>query len=352
MTSPSKAPTPTAPSHQGHGHGHGGHHHRWAFSAGHRAPRAKADDHGHHGHSHGLGDHSTATGRHRKKLIIVLCITASIFLMQVVGAMISNSLALLADAGHMLTDATGVFIALIASVIATRPASAKRTFGYQRVEVLAALLNGVAIAAIAVLIFVEAVQRLGTDVEVESGPMLFAAIAGAVANLVSLLILQSGQKESLNVRGAYLEVLGDLLGSVAVIIAGIIIWLTGWMLADQIASIAIALLILPRAWSLLKDVLNVLMEATPKDMDLEETRAHLLSVPGVQDVHDMHAWTITSGVPVFSAHVVVDDGTIADGSHAILDELLACLGEHFDTGHSTLQIESRDHASHEQEVHA
>ena len=366
MTSSRNPSTPNAQGHQspdghdhndghehGHDHDHGDHRHGWAFSVGHRAPKAKEDDHGHHGHSHGLGDHTTATGKHRKKLIIVLCITASIFLIQVVGAMVSNSLALLADAGHMLTDATGVFIALIASIIATRKATAKRTFGYQRVEVLAALLNGVAIAAIAIMIFVEAVKRLGTEVEVQPGPMLFAAIIGAVANLISLLVLQSGQKESLNVRGAYLEVLGDLLGSVAVIIAGIIIWLTGWMLADQIASIAIALLILPRAWSLLKDVLNVLMEATPKDMDLKETRAHLLSVPGVVDVHDMHAWTITSGVPVFSAHVVVDDQTLAsNGSEPLLDELLACLGEHFDTSHSTLQIESQDHVAHEQAVHA
>lgn len=337
--------------HKDHHHDH--HHRRWSFSAGHHAAETKPEDHGNHGHSHGLGGHTTATGKHRKKLIIVLCITASIFLVQVAGAVISNSLALLADAGHMLTDATGVFIALIASVIATRPASLKRTFGYQRIEVLAALFNGVAIAAIAVLIFLEAIKRIGSEVEVESGPMLFAAIIGALANFISLLVLQSGQKESLNVRGAYLEVLGDLLGSMAVIIAGIIIWLTGWMLADQIASIAIALLILPRAWSLLNDVLHVLMEAAPKDMDLEETRAHLLSVPGVLDVHDMHAWTITSGVPVFSAHVVVDDETLAsNSSDPILDELLACLGEHFDTTHSTLQIESPDHASHEQEVHA
>jgi cobalt-zinc-cadmium efflux system protein len=345
-----------AHQHEGeHGHEHEHHvgHRHWPFSTGHREAKVKEDGHGHHGHSHGLGDHTTSTGKHRSKLLIVLCITAAIFFVQLVGAWISGSLALLADAGHMLTDATGVFIALIASVVAARPASTKRTFGYQRVEVLAALLNGIAIAVIAILIFVEAIKRFGSEVEVESGPMLIAAVIGAVANLASLLILQSGQKESLNVRGAYLEVLGDLLGSVAVIIAGIIIWLTGWMLADQIASIVIALLILPRAWSLLKDVVHVLMEATPKDMDLEETRAHLLSVPGVVDVHDIHAWTITSGVPVFSAHVVVEDETLAiQGSEPILDELLACLGEHFDTSHSTLQIESLSHVSHEQKVHA
>lgn len=336
----------------GNSHDHDHDHEPTKFSSGHPEPKVKEDEHGHHGHSHGLGDHTTATGKHRKKLIIVLCITLSIFFVQVLGAYISSSLALLADAGHMLTDATGVCIALIASIVATRPASSKRTFGYQRVEVLAALLNGLAIAAIAILIFVEAIKRLGTEVEVQSGPMLIAAVIGAVANLISLLVLQSGQKESINIRGAYLEVLGDLLGSVAVIVAGIIIWLTGWMLADQLASIAIALMILPRAWSLLKDVVHVLMEATPKDMNLDETREHLLSVPGVIAVHDMHAWTITSGVPVFSAHVVVEDETLERlGTDCILDELHACLGEHFDTAHSTIQIESLSHVSHEKKVH-
>lgn len=308
---------------------------------------ADADGHG-HSHGHGLGDHTTATGKHRKKLIIVLAITASVFLVQVVGAIASNSLSLLADAGHMLTDAAGVTVALLASYVATLPASSKRTFGFQRAEVLAALINGLILGVIAVTIFIEAIRRFGQEVEVESGIMLLAAAIGAVANLISLLVLRSGQKQSLNVRGAYLEVLGDLLGSVAVIIAAIVIWATGWMVADQIASILIAILIFPRAISLLREVVDVLMEATPKNVDLDATREHLRSVPGVVDAHDVHAWTITSGVPMFSAHVVVAPEALDErGLDAVLCELDACLKEHFETSHSTFQVEPAAHVSHE-----
>ena len=337
-----------AHDHHGHGHDHDGH----AFDGAHPArPRAAGGEHG-HGHSHGLDGHATATGKHRKKLVIVLCITASIFLVQVVGAFIANSLALLADAGHMLTDALGVTIALIASLLAALPATSKRTYGLMRVEVLAAMVNGIILGVIAVVIVVEGIRRFGAEVEVAAGPMLIAAIIGALANLVSLLILQSGQKESLNVRGAYLEVLGDLLGSVAVIIAGIIILFTQWYIVDQLASFAIALLIAPRAYSLLKDVLRVLLEATPQDVDLDRTREHMLAVPGVAEVHDLHAWTITSGVNALSAHVVIDERVDAYDYHAILDELHACLGEHFDTDHCTLQLEPAKHVRHENALHA
>lgn len=313
------------------------------FSAGH--PDAPAhEDEGGGGHDHGVSA-QTATGKHRKRLIVVLVITLVVFVAQVVGALISNSLALLADAGHMLTDATGVFIALIASLIATLPATSKRTFGFLRVEVLAALINGIVLGVIAVVIFVQAIARFGDAPEVHAGPMLIAAILGGLANLVSLLILQRGQKESLNVRGAYLEVLGDLLGSVAVVIAGLVILFTGWTPIDPIASIAIALLILPRAYSLLKDVVAVLLEATPKGLDVEEVRAHMLAVPGVAAVHDVHAWTITSGVPAFSAHVTIEDGVWSERDyHEVLDELKACLITHFDLDHSTLQLEPESHA--------
>ena len=221
-----------------------------------------------------------------------------------------------------------------------------------RVEVLAAMVNGIILGVIAVVIVVEGIRRFGAEVEVAAGPMLIAAIIGALANLVSLLILQSGQKESLNVRGAYLEVLGDLLGSVAVIIAGIIILFTQWYIVDQLASFAIALLIAPRAYSLLKDVLRVLLEATPQDVDLDRTREHMLAVPGVAEVHDLHAWTITSGVNALSAHVVIDERVDAYDYHAILDELHACLGEHFDTDHCTLQLEPAKHVRHENALHA
>ena len=329
-----------------------------AFSAGHPArpgggTAAGGATGGHdHAHGHGLDGHATATGKHRKKLVLVLCITAAVFLVQVVGAIISSSLALLADAGHMLTDATGVLIALIASSLAALPATSKRTYGLMRVEVLAALANGIILGVICVVIFVEAIRRFGTEVEIQSGPMLVAAIIGAVANLVSLLILQSGQKESLNIRGAYLDVLGDLIGSIAVIIAGVVILLTGWNVVDQLASIAIAVLIAPRAYSLLRDVVRVLLEATPKNVDLDLAREHLLAVPGVIHVHDLHAWTITSGVNAMSAHVVIDEEDLdARSYHQILDELHACLAEHFDTEHCTLQLEPRRHSAHENELH-
>ena len=330
------------------------------FSEGHPARPAGdagggAGGHGHGlSHDHGLGDPgpATATGRHRRKLILVLGITLGVFVIQLVGAFISGSLSLLADSGHMLTDATGVGIALIASLIAGLPATSRRTFGYLRVEVLAALVNGIVLGVIAVVIFVQAVLRFGAEVEVHSGPMLVAAVLGALANLTSLLILRSGQKESLNVRGAYLEVLGDLLGSLAVIAAGLIIMFTGWNAVDQIASILIALLIAPRAYSLLRDVIDVLLEASPKNLDVEAARAHMLAVPGVAEVHDVHAWTITSGVPAFSAHVTVaDDAWNGRGYHAILDELRACLHEHFDTEHVTLQLEPASHRAAGAHIH-
>ncbi|GAA1601130.1 cation diffusion facilitator family transporter [Leucobacter chromiireducens] len=321
------------------------------FSAGHpeRPEQADGGGGGGHSHDHGLQGATTATGKHRKRLIIALSITLSVFFIQLIGAFISNSLALLADAGHMLTDATGVAIALIASLIATLPATSKRTFGYLRVEVLAALVNGIVLGVIAVVIFVQAISRFGSEVEIQSTPMLIAAVIGGVANLVSLLVLQSGQKESLNVRGAYLEVLGDLLGSVAVVIAAIVIMLTGWEMIDPIASILIAVLIIPRAISLLREVVNVLLEASPKNIDVDEAREHMLAVPGVSEVHDVHAWTITSGVPAFSAHVTVSDSAWSErGYHAILDELRACLHEHFDTEHVTLQLEPVSHGEDDQ----
>ena len=302
-----------------------------------------------HSHAHGL----TGTGKHRKRLVAVLGITVAVVLVQVVGALVSGSLALLADAGHMLSDAAGVFIALLAGWIAARPANDLRTYGLQRAEVLAALANALVLIVISVIIFTEAIRRLGTAPEVRTDVMLFAAVLGAVANLVSLLILRGAQKESLNVRGAYLEVLGDLLGSLAVIAAAVVIMVTGIQAADTVASIIIALMILPRAWHLLRDVVDVLLEATPKGVDVNMIREHILAVEGVVSVHDIHIWTITSGVPVFSAHVVVEDAALdARGADRILDRLGGCLGSHFDTEHCTFQLEPASHAVHEGQQHA
>ncbi|WP_199423063.1 cation diffusion facilitator family transporter [Actinotalea solisilvae] len=302
------------------------------------------------GHEHG---HGTATGRHRRRLAVVLVLTLAVAGVQVVGGLVSGSLALLADAGHMLTDATAVAIALLGARLAGRPATNARTYGLQRAEVLAALANALLLGVVAVWVLVEAVRRWSDPPDVATGPMLVVALVGAAANVVGLLLLREGQRASLNVRGAYLEVLGDLLGSVAVVVAGLVIVATGWTRADVVASAAIGLFILPRAWSLLRDVLDVLLEATPRGIDLDEVREHMRRVPGVVDVHDLHAWTITSGVPALSAHVVVDEECLARGrAGAVLDTLGDCLGDHFDTEHCTFQLEPVGHDAHERAGHA
>ena len=307
------------------------------------------DDHGHrHPHSHRL----TATGAHRKSLILVLAITSAVFVAEVIGGLLSGSLALLADAGHMLTDATGLVLALIGASLATTAATTRRTFGLQRAEVLAALANALLLVAISVWVLIQAVDRLRNPTEIETGLMLVVAIVGALANTAGLLILQRGQAESLNVRGAYLEVLGDLVGSVAVIVAAILIMLTGWIRFDAIASLAIFVLILPRAWALLREVVDVLLEATPRGVDLAAVRQHMEELPSVVAVHDLHAWTITSGSPVLSAHVIVDDACLAEGrSGEVLDQLGECLGGHFDVKHCTFQIEPVGHLEHESSHH-
>ncbi|MGH8828245.1 MAG: cation diffusion facilitator family transporter [Jiangellaceae bacterium] len=301
---------------------------------------------------HGHGPPTTATGAHRRPLAIALSLALGVFVLQVVGAWITGSLALLADAGHVLTDAGGVALALVAASLAQRPATDRRTFGWQRLEILAAAFNALLLIGVAGFVLVEGVRRLGDPPDVESGPMLVIATVGLVANAAALAVLHRGQRESLNVRGAYLEVLADLLGSVAVVVAAVVILTTGWAAADPVASIVIGLFILPRTWFLLREALDVLLEATPRGVDLAEVRRHMTSVPGVLDVHDLHAWTITSGNPVLSAHVVVDDDVIACGNGgAVLDRLGDCLAGHFDVEHSTFQLEPAGHRAHEGVTH-
>jgi cobalt-zinc-cadmium efflux system protein len=299
-------------------------------------------------------DHAvTATNAHRNRLIIVLVITFAVLIAEVVGGLIAGSLALLADAGHVLTDATGLIMALIAASLATRAATVKRTFGLQRAEVLAALGNALLLVAVAVWVLIMAVDRLRDPVQIRSGLMLAVAVVGALANLAGLLVLRPGQSKSLNMRGAYLEVFGDFVGSLAVIVAAVLILITGWMPFDAIASLGIVILIIPRAWSLLREVVDVLLEATPRGVDLDEVRDHILRVRGVVDVHDLHAWTITSGVPVLSAHVIVDHACISEGrSGEVLDRLGECLGGHFDVSHCTFQLEPVGHQEHEAAHHA
>jgi cobalt-zinc-cadmium efflux system protein len=301
------------------------------------------------GHGHEL----TATNAHRKRLLVVLVITFVVLIAEVIGGLIAGSLALLADAGHMLTDSTGLIMALIAAALATRAATVRRTFGLQRAEVLAALANALLLVGVAVWVLIMAVERLRNPAEIRSGLMLAVAVVGVLANLAGLLVLRPAQSTSLNMRGAYLEVFGDLVGSLAVIIAAVLILITGWTPFDAIASLAIVVLIIPRAWSLLRDVVDVLLEATPHGVDLEEVRDHIRQVRGVVDVHDLHAWTITSGVPVLSAHVIVDHACISEGrSGEVLDRLGECLGGHFDVSHCTFQLEPVGHQEHEAAHHA
>ena len=302
-----------------------------------------------HSPSHGA---ATATGAHRRRLVIVLGITLGVMVLEVVGALVSGSLALLADAGHMLTDATGIGIALFASWLATRPASATRTFGWQRAEILAAMTNALILGVVAVLAIVEGVSRVrAPDPHVEAGLMIGVAVVGLVANVVGLRLLSAGQGESLNVRGAYLEVLGDLLGSIAVIVAGVFVAL-GFAWADGLASVAIGIMILPRALTLLREVAAVLLESTPAGVDLEKVRTHMEGIPGVVGVHDLHAWTITSGVPVMSAHVEVEPERLARGEGTdVLRQLRTCLSGHFDVDHCTFQIEPPEMQETESSVH-
>ena len=286
----------------------------------------------------------------RRLLAVSLGITAAVMVVQIVGSILSGSLALLADAAHMFMDAAALVVALIASSVAARPADDRRTFGYQRAEVLGALANGVILIVLSIWIAVEAVQRLidPGEVEIAGGVMLTVSVVGLIANAIALWLLSAAQRTSINVRGAYLEVLGDMLGSVAVIVAALVVIATGWMQADAVASLVIAAMIVPRAIGLLREVVSVLSESSPQGMHVHEIREHILDTPGVVDVHDVHVWQLTRGAPVFSAHVVVDSEAFSAGrSGEILEQLQGCLARHFDVDHSTFQLEPAGHIEHD-----
>ena len=301
-----------------------------------------------------MHDHAPAGGirdaGNRRLLAIALSLTATVMVMQVVGAILTGSLALLADAAHMFTDAAALVVALIATAIAARPADDRRTFGYQRAEVLGALVNGVVLIVLSLWVAFEAMQRLLSpgEAEVQGGLMLVVAVVGLVANAVSMWLLGRAQKRSINVRGAYLEVLGDLIGSAAVIVAAIVIVTTGFVQADAIASLFIAVMIVPRAIGLLREVMVVLTESAPSGVHVAEIREHLRGADGVVDVHDVHVWQLTRGAPVFSAHVVVEEAALTDGrASRILASLQTCLADHFDVEHSTFQLEPAGHVEHD-----
>ncbi|MEV0281937.1 cation diffusion facilitator family transporter [Streptomyces sp. NPDC050610] len=304
------------------------------------------------GHDHGGpppgGAAGTAAAAYRVRLRIALAITVTVLVAELVGSALTGSLALLADAGHMATDAIGVSMALVAIHFANRPASPRRTFGYARAEILAALLNCLLLLGVGGFILFEAVERLADPAEVPGGMTVVFGLVGMAANLVSLALLMRGQRESLNVRGAFLEVLSDALGSLAVVVAALVIMATGWVRADPVASLVIGLMIVPRTVKLLREALDVLLEAAPKDVDMAAVRSHITALPGVAGVHDLHVWTITSGMPVLSAHVVVDREILdARGHGKMLHDLQGCLGTHFDVEHCTFQLEPSGHAEHE-----
>ncbi|TFC95141.1 MULTISPECIES: cation diffusion facilitator family transporter [Cryobacterium] len=299
-------------------------------------------------------DHAHTSQTNRARLSVAIVVVAVVLVVEIIGAWLTGSLALLADAGHMFSDLAGLIIALTATVVAARPATDRQTFGYQRAEVFGALLNGLILVGVAVAVVIGAVGRLvdAGGNEVRATPMLVVAMIGLVANLAALLLLRPAAGSSINMRGAYLEVLGDTLGSVAVIVAAGVILFTGFMQADAIASLVIAGMIAPRAFVLLRDVLRVLSESVPADTDVAEIRRHLLDTPGVVTVHDVHVWMITSGAHVFSAHIVVEPDVLSSGrSGALLDSLSECMAEHFDVDHSTFQLEPAEHAEHEENPH-
>src|SRR5512145_923362 len=297
------------------------------------------------GHSHG---HAAGRSADRSRLKLVLVVTVSVIVLEVVGALLSGSLALLADAGHMVTDAAAVALALSASYMATLPATSKRTFGFHRAEILAALVNAVVLLVVCTYLVWSGIHRLLDPVPIEGDLMVAFGAVGLAANAVSLGLLARRKDSSLNMRGAYLEVLSDLLGSVAVVIAAVVVLATGYLRADAIASLLIAAMILPRSFTLLREAVDVLLEASPRHVDLDEVRSHLIAVPGVVDVHDLHAWTITSGMPVLSVHVTVSDACLEErGVGSLLDEFSNCVADHFDVDHATFQIEPESHRAHE-----
>jgi cobalt-zinc-cadmium efflux system protein len=309
----------------------------------------RGDAHGEaRGHAHGAPGAGTATSAYRGRLRAALAITITVTMVEVTGGVLADSLALVADAAHMATDALGLGMALVAVHFANRPATGHRTFGLARAEILAALANCLLLLGVGGYVLYEAIQRFLTPVPTEGGLTIAFALTGLAANMVSLMLLMGGRSVSLNVRGAFLEVAADALGSVAVLVSAAVIVLTGWHAADPIASLVIALMIVPRTWRLLRETLDVLLEAAPRDVDLDEVRAHLLALPGVDDVHDLHVWTITSGLPVLSVHVVVSSHVLGElGHEKMLHELQGCLGHHFDVAHCTFQLEPGGHAEHE-----
>jgi cobalt-zinc-cadmium efflux system protein len=291
-------------------------------------------------HHHRNDPHATSAASSEQRLLIVLCMALVYLVAEVVGGLLTGSLALLADSGHLLTDVLGLSMALAAIRFARRPATPGKTYGFYRAEILAALVNGVVLLGVAVWILYAAYGRLSAPADVHALPMLLVAIGGLVVTVIGARLLHAGARESLNVRGAFLEVMGDLLGAIGTIIAALIILATGWTLADPIVSALIGLLIVPRAFSLLRSVVDVLLEATPRHLDTHEIETAMRQVEGVDSVHDLHTWSISSGFDAMSGHVRTNGRPSAD----VLHDLRRMLRERFGIEHMTLQVEAADHA--------
>jgi len=302
-----------------------------------------------HAHAH---EHGPGPGSDRRHLLAALLLLAAFMLAEVITALLSGSLALLSDAGHMLSDVGAIGGALWAISLAARPPSGKWTYGWKRAEILSAAANGITLLVVAGIVTAEAISRLIHPPAVDGGPVIAVAIAGIVVNVAATWVLARANRSSLNIEGAFRHVLTDLYGFIGTVIAGIVIVATGFNRADSIASLVVVALMAKAAWELLRDSGRVLLEAAPEGMDLEQIRTHLAEVPHVLGVHDLHAWTVTSGLPVLSAHVVIEDDCFNDG-HAprLLDQLQACLAGHFDVEHSTFQLEAAAHAGHEPGTH-
>ncbi len=300
-----------------------------------------------HRHEH------TSRATSARRLAIALGITAVVLVAELLGAVVTGSLALLVDAGHMLTDCAGLVIALLAAVLATRPPSSRRTWSWARGEVLAAGIQGIILIAVGVFAVIEGIQRLMNPPEVSGVLLLAFGVLGLVANVVSAAVLSAGRAANLNTRAAFLEVVSDMLGSFAVIVGAGVIALTGWTRADTVAGLLIAALIVPRAVLIARDAGSILLESTPPGLDLDSVRQHFLQTPHVLEVQDLHASLIATGLPTVTAHVVLRDECFRDG-HAleVLDLLQTCLATHFDVSvtHSTIQLEPAAHRGHEPEL--
>ncbi|ROL80019.1 cation transporter [Pseudomonas protegens] len=293
------------------------------------------------GHSHGQ-----VRAGHERKLWIALGLTGSFMIAEVIGAFVTGSLALLSDAAHMMTDALALAISLVAIQVAKRPADRKRTFGYARFEILAAAFNALLLFVVAFYILFEAWQRLQAPAQIQSIGMLVIAILGLIVNLISMRLLASASSESLNVKGAYLEVWSDMLGSLGVIIAALVILFTGWGWVDSVVAAAIGFWVLPRTWTLLKESMNVLLQGVPDGIDIEQVEQGIREVPGVSDVHDLHIWALTSGKNVLSAHLVAQ--LQGRDEQEVLARVTELLQERFEIAHVTLQVEQ---AGFHQQVH-